>query len=144
MPRILAVGLPAQPLPQGWSPHDVIEEAHPEKRCDGKVLEAQSDPGLSCAIRIREAGSRPALQIRPPISSCTFVVLKPHTEYGVQTWTNAAAEDGPSARVKMRTHPVGAANNIARFPKRWRGQRQVWEPHSDHHPFTATASRRGQ
>ena len=85
----------------------------------GKLLEAKWEPGLTYVIRIREAGTEDwSFGFATPIAGCTFVDLKPDTEYEVQVRAKNAAGEGEPAHLRMRTDPVGAANNIVPFPKR--------------------------
>ena len=53
---------------------------------NGKLLEAKWEPGLTYVIRIRERGTdQPwSFGFETPVPSCTFVDLKPDTEYELQ------------------------------------------------------------
>ena len=86
----------------------------------GKLLEAKWEPGFTYVVRIREAGTGGpwSFGFATPIAGCTFVDLKPDTEYEVQVRAKNAAGEGEPAYLRMRTDPVGAANNIVPFPKR--------------------------
>ena len=63
---------------------------------DGKVLEAKSEPGLTYVIRIRQRGTDQSWSFgfETPIPSCTFVDLKPDTEYDLQVRAKNAAGEG--------------------------------------------------
>ena len=75
---------------------------------DGKVLEAQWEPSLTYVIRIREAGSAEwSFGLETPIPPCTFVGLKPDTEYELQVRARNSAGEGERALVRMRTDPAG-------------------------------------
>ena len=85
----------------------------------GKVLQATWDPGRTYVIRIREAGTEQwSFGFETPVPSCTFVDLKPDTEYEFQIRVKSAAGEGAPACVRMRTTPVGAASNVIPFPRR--------------------------
>ena len=85
----------------------------------GKLFEAKWEPGFTYVVRNREAGTVPwSFGFETPIPGCTFVDLKPDTEYEVQVRAKNAAGEGEPAYLRMRTDPVGAATNIVPFPKR--------------------------
>ena len=86
----------------------------------GKVLEAKWEPGLTYVIRIRESGTdQPwSFGFETPIPSCTFVDLKPDTEYELQVRARNAAGEGAPSFLTMRTNPAGDSSNIVPFPKR--------------------------
>ncbi len=86
----------------------------------GKLLEAKWEPGFTYVVRIRKAGTGGpwSFGFATPIPGCTFVDLKPDTEYEVQVRAKNAAGEGEPAYLRMRTDPVGAATNIVPFPKR--------------------------
>ena len=85
----------------------------------GRLLEAKWEPGVTYVVRIREVGCRDwSFGFATPISTCTFVDLKPDTEYEVQVRANSAGGEGEPACLRMRTDPVGAATNVVPFPKR--------------------------
>lgn len=87
---------------------------------DGKVLDAKWEPGLTYVIRIRERGAdRPwSFGFETPIPGCTFVDLKPDTEYELQIRAKDAAGEGPPTCLAMRTDPAGGSSNIIPFPQR--------------------------
>ena len=70
-------------------------------------------------IRIREAGSEHwSFGLETRITSCTFVDLKPDTEYALKIRAKNAQGEGPPTCVRMRANPAGAASNVIPFPKR--------------------------
>ena len=86
---------------------------------NGKVLEAKWEPGLTYVIRIREAGTQDwSFGFETPIATCTFVDLKPDTEYELQVRAKNAAGEGAPSYLTMRTNPAGGSSNIIPFPKR--------------------------
>ena len=85
----------------------------------GKVLEAKWDTGLTYVVRIREVGSADwSFGFETPVPSCTFVDLKPDTEYELQVRAKNSAGEGTPAYLSMRPDPAGASTNIVPFPKR--------------------------
>ena len=85
----------------------------------GKVLEAKWEPGLTYVVRIREVGTEQwSFGFETPITGCTFVDLKPDTEYELQVRAKNAAGEGAPAYLKMCTNPAGTSSNIIPFPKR--------------------------
>ena len=111
--------------------HAQGQNSGPEIKCDGKtwsvtlpvengkVLEAKWDPVLTYVVRIREAGTEHwGFGFESPIQSCTFVDLKPDTEYELQVRARNAAGEGAPAYLRMRTNHAGASSNIIPFPKR--------------------------
>ena len=78
----------------------------PDKR--GRVLKASWDPAVTSVIRIKESETdewSPGFET--PLSRCTFVGLKPGTEYDVQlTHKNSAGESKP-VYSKVRTKAEG-------------------------------------
>ena len=84
-----------------------------------RLLEAKWEPGHTYIVRIREVASGPwSFGFQTPIPTCTFVDLKPDTEYEVQVRAKTAAGEGEPACLRMRTDPAGAATNVVPFPKR--------------------------
>ena len=101
---------------------------------DGRVLNASWKPGVTYVVRIREAGSEEwSFGFETPITTFTFIDLKPDTEYQLQLQTrrrrsssdteyqlqvrtkNAAGEGAP-AFFSIRTDPAGDAGNVIPFP----------------------------
>lgn len=86
---------------------------------DGRLLNARWQPALTYVIRIREAGTEPwSFGFETPIPGCTFVDLKPDTEYELQVRTRNAAGEGEPASFRIRTNRSGHAGNVIPFPKR--------------------------
>ena len=86
---------------------------------DGKVIEARWEPGCTYVIRIREQGSGEwSIGFETPIPRCTFVGLKPGTEYAVEVRTKNADGEGDASRITVRTNPTGDSSNVIPFPKR--------------------------
>ena len=85
---------------------------------DGKAIEASWTPGLTYVVRIREASEQDwSFGFLTPITSFTFVDLKPDTEYELQVRTRNAAGEGPPAFFKIRTSAEGESANVIPFPK---------------------------
>ena len=86
---------------------------------DGKVINAKWQPAITYVIRIREAGTQHwSFGFATPIPGCTFVDLKPDTEYELQVRTRNAAGEGDPASFHIRTNRTGHAGNVIPFPKR--------------------------
>lgn len=72
----------------------------------GRTLEARWKPGVTTVVRIRRSGTAtwtPGFET--PFNTCSFVDLKPETEYEVQvTHKNEAGESEP-AIASVTTHP---------------------------------------
>ena len=84
---------------------------------DGKVVEASWKPPVTYVVRIREVGTeRFSFGFETPITSFTFVDLKPDTEYEVQVRAKSAAGQGPAACFAIRTDPAGGSGNVIPFP----------------------------
>ena len=85
---------------------------------DGKVIEATWKPAVTYVVRIREAGAEQwSFGFATPVTSFTFVDLKPDTEYELQIRTRNASGEGPPAFIKIRTSPTGDSGNVVPFPK---------------------------
>ena len=85
----------------------------------GKVVEARWKPGVTYVVRIREAGTEHwGWGFETPISSFTFVDLKPDTEYQVQVSARNAQGEGGTSYISLRTDPAGDSGNVIPFPKR--------------------------
>ena len=84
---------------------------------DGRVVNATWTPGMTYVVRIREAGAEEwSFGFETPITSFTFIDLKPDTEYEVQVRSRSAAGEGPPAFFNVRTDPAGGAGNVIPFP----------------------------
>ena len=86
---------------------------------DGRVLNAAWKPGVTYVVRIREAGEDKdwSFGFETPITSFTFVDLKPDTEYELQVRTKNAAGEGDAAFFSIRTGPAGDSGNVVPFPR---------------------------
>ena len=85
---------------------------------DGRVLNASWKPGITYVVRIREAGAQDwSFGFETPITSFTFVDLKPDTEYELQVRTKNAAGEGDPAFFSIRTGPTGESGNVIPFPR---------------------------
>ena len=86
---------------------------------DGKLVEARWSPKLTYVIRVRESGADDwSFGVETPLSGCTFVDLKPDTEYEVQVRAKSAAGEGKPTLLRMRTNPTGVGANVIPFPSR--------------------------
>ena len=84
---------------------------------DGRLVNATWKPGITFVVRIREAGAEDwSFGFETPITSFTFIDLKPDTEYEVQVRSRSAAGEGPPAFFRIRTDPAGDAGNVISFP----------------------------
>ena len=83
---------------------EMISVSLPDKL--GRTLEARWNPTVTCVVRIRESGTEawgPGFET--PFNVCSFVGLKPDTEYELQvTQKNDAGESEP-AITTMKTDP---------------------------------------
>ena len=72
----------------------------------GRALETRWKPTITSVIRIRELGTEPwGPGFETPFNSCSFVDLKPETEYEVQlTHKNDAGESAPAIST-IKTQP---------------------------------------
>ena len=85
---------------------------------DGRMLNASWKPGITYVIRIREAGEPDwSFGFETPITSFTFVDLKPDTEYELQVRTKKAAGEGNPAFFSIRTGRTGDSGNVVPFPR---------------------------
>ncbi len=86
---------------------------------DGRTVEASWKPALTYVVRIREAGTDNewSFGFETPITSFTFVDLKPDTEYELQVRSKNAAGEGAPAFFSIRTGPTGQGGNVIPFPK---------------------------
>ena len=75
---------------------------------------------MTYVVRIREAGEDKdwSFGFETPITSFTFVDLKPDTEYELQVRTKNAAGEGVPAFFSIRTDPAGDSGNVVPFPTR--------------------------
>ncbi len=72
----------------------------------GRTLEARWKPTLTSVVRIRELGAEPwGPGFETPFNTCSFVDLKPETEYEVQVTHKNDAGEGPPAVSTVKTQP---------------------------------------
>ena len=84
---------------------------------DGRVVNATWKPGMTYVVRIREAGAEDwSFGFETPITTFTFIDLKPDTEYELQVRSKNTAGEGPPAFFNIRTDPAGDAGNVIPFP----------------------------
>ena len=71
----------------------------------GRVVEAKWTPTVTSVVRIREAGqSTWSPGFETPFNRCTFLDLKPDTEYQVKLTHKNAAGEGPASISTMKTN----------------------------------------
>ena len=88
---------------------------------EGRTVEASWKPALTHVVRIREAGTPDkdwSFGFETPITSFTFVDLRPDTEYELQVRSKNAAGEGAPVFFSIRTGPTGQGGNVIPFPKR--------------------------
>lgn len=85
----------------------LIKVSLPDKL--GRILEANWSPAITSVVRIREAGSAAwSPGFETPFNQCSFVDLKPDTEYELQvTHKNDAGESEPTIST-IKTDPESA------------------------------------
>lgn len=72
----------------------------------GRILEARWNPTVTSVVRIREAGTEvwsPGFET--PFNMCSFVGLKPDTEYDVQVTHKNEIGEGEPATTSIKTSP---------------------------------------
>ncbi len=75
----------------------------------GRTLEARWEPTVTSVVRIRELGTESwGAGFETPLNNCSFVGLKPDTEYEVQVTHKNEAGEGPPAISKVKTQPETA------------------------------------
>ena len=85
---------------------------------DGRILNASWKPVVTFVVRIKEAGEPDwSFGFETPITSFTFVDLKPDTEYELQVRAKNAAGEGDPAFFGIRTGPTGDSGNVIPFPR---------------------------
>ncbi len=71
-------------------------------------IEAQWTPPITSVVRIREAGTEDwLLGIETPLTACSFIDLKPDTEYEIELRHKNAYGEGEPATVRTRTDSKG-------------------------------------
>ena len=84
-----------------------------------KLIEARWNPKRTYIIRVKESGAEDwSFGVETPLTGCTFVDLKPDTEYEVQVRAKSAGGEGEPTLLKMRTNPTGVGGNVVPFPAR--------------------------
>ena len=74
----------------------------------GKARVAKWEPGLTYVIRIREAGTGQwSFGFETPIPGCTFVDLKPDTEYELQIRAKDIPGEGEPVYITIRATVAG-------------------------------------
>ena len=85
----------------------------------GRVIDAKWRLGTTTVVRIREAGTEAwSPGFETPLNGCSFVGLRPNTEYEIQVTHKNSAGEGPPSRLKCRTEPNGDVGKIIPFPKK--------------------------
>ena len=85
---------------------------------DGTVLNASWKPGITYVVRIREAGEPDwSFGFETPITSFTFIDLKPETEYELQVRTKNAAGKGRSRVLQHPHRPHGRQRQCRAVPE---------------------------
>ena len=86
---------------------DMIHVSLPDKL--GRTLEARWKPTVTSVVRIRELGTEPwGTGFETPFNSCSFVDLKPETEYEIQITHKNEAGESPPAISTIKTQPASA------------------------------------
>ncbi len=87
-----------------WPPEDMRSD----------WLQVDVTPQVTYVVRVRESGSEEWLVgVETPLTSCTFIGLKPDTEYEMELRAkHAAGESGPAV-ASFRTDATGAAAPIS-------------------------------
>ena len=77
-------------------------------------LEVDVTPKVTYVVRVRESGSGKWLVgVETPLTSCTFIGLKPDTEYEMELRAKNAAGESSPAVASFRTDATGAAEPIS-------------------------------
>lgn len=75
------------------------------------VLEARIKPPIKYVIRIREVGAEEwGIGFETPLTGCSFVDLKPNTDYEAQVTAKNEFGEGPPTRTTVRTGPSGSGS----------------------------------
>ncbi len=85
----------------------------------GGMIDAKWCPAFTSVIRIREVGAdawSPGFET--PLNACTFVGLRPDTEYEVQVTHKTSSGEGPPTSLRYKTGSDGHVSNVIPFPKR--------------------------
>ena len=85
----------------------------------GGIIDAKWRPTVTSVIRIREIGTETwSPGFETPLNTCTFVGLRPDTEYEVQVTHKNASGEGPPTSLRCTTGRNGHVSNVIPFPKR--------------------------
>ena len=72
----------------------------------GRTIEAQWNPTVTSVVRIRESGTQTwSPGFETPFNRCSFVDLKPDTEYDVQVTQKNDVGESPPAITSIKTGP---------------------------------------
>ena len=73
-----------------------------------ETLEAEWKPPFTYVVRIREANAGSwSFGFETPLTACSFVDLKPDTEYEVEVRSKNSSEESAPVLAKVRTNPEG-------------------------------------
>ena len=72
------------------------------------TLEAEWKPPFTYVVRIREANAGGwSFGFETPLTACSFVDLRPDTEYEVEVRSKNSSGESEPVLVKVRTNPAG-------------------------------------
>ncbi len=73
------------------------------------TIEAEWKPAITYVVRIRELNEGNwSIGFETPLTACSFVNLKPDTEYEVEVRTKNSSGQSEPVRRNLRTNPEGA------------------------------------
>ena len=73
------------------------------------TLEVEWKPPFTYVVRIRESiGGSWSIGFETPLTACSFVDLKPDTEYEVEVSPKNSTGESEPVRLNVRTNPEGA------------------------------------
>ena len=85
----------------------------------GGMIDAKWRPTITSVIRIRETGTESwSPGFETPLNACTFVDLRPDTEYEIQVTHKNASGEGTPTSLRCKTGSDGHVSNVIPFPKR--------------------------
>lgn len=85
----------------------------------GQAIDAKWQPDITYVVRIREKGvAEWCIGFETSITGCTFIDLKPDTDYEVQIRSKTARSESAPTYTSIRTNSAGGTTNIITFPKR--------------------------
>ena len=86
----------------------------PPEEMRSEWLAVDVRPQVTYAVRVREAGSQEWLVgVETPLTSCTFIELKPDTDYEMEVRAKSADGEGSPAVTSFRTEATGATEPIS-------------------------------